>query len=167
VGVHAAGFALRASHDRKDSGGTPACTSGEALALDALSKTTTQLVAEQTRGRRWSAFFKSLLALYAGAVLALSVASAWDSLWATQVPHAALVRVSLTRLVRHGRLARVGRVGRGLYALPDRAVSERSALAEVARSACPNTSRLPRYTVVAEKLEALVVLGIANSRVKD
>jgi predicted transcriptional regulator of viral defense system len=41
-----------------------------------------------------------------------------------------LPRVSLTRLVRQGRLARVGR---GLYALPDRAVSEHSALAEVAR----------------------------------
>jgi len=41
-----------------------------------------------------------------------------------------LPRVSLTRLVRQGRLARVGR---GLYALPDRQVSEHSALAEVAR----------------------------------
>lgn len=41
-----------------------------------------------------------------------------------------LPRVSLTRLVRQGRLARVGR---GLYALPDREVSEHTALAEVAR----------------------------------
>jgi len=41
-----------------------------------------------------------------------------------------LPRVSLTRLVRQGRLARVGR---GLYALPDRKVSEHSTLAEVAR----------------------------------
>jgi predicted transcriptional regulator of viral defense system len=41
-----------------------------------------------------------------------------------------LPRVSLTRLVRQGRLTRVGR---GLYALPDRAMSEYSALAEVAR----------------------------------
>jgi predicted transcriptional regulator of viral defense system len=41
-----------------------------------------------------------------------------------------LPRVSLTRLVRQGRLARVGW---GLYALPDRSVSEHSALAEVAR----------------------------------
>jgi predicted transcriptional regulator of viral defense system len=41
-----------------------------------------------------------------------------------------LPRVSLTRLVRQGRLARVGR---GLYALPDREVSEHAALAEVAR----------------------------------
>jgi len=41
-----------------------------------------------------------------------------------------LPRVSLTRLVRQGRLARVGR---GLYALPDRPVSEHSTLAEVAR----------------------------------
>jgi predicted transcriptional regulator of viral defense system len=41
-----------------------------------------------------------------------------------------LPRVSLTRLVRQGRLARVGR---GLYALPDRSVSEHAALAEVAR----------------------------------
>src|SRR6056297_1525835 len=41
-----------------------------------------------------------------------------------------LPRVSLTRLVRQGRLARVGR---GLYALPDRPVSEHSALAGVAR----------------------------------
>lgn len=41
-----------------------------------------------------------------------------------------LPRVSLTRLVRQGRLARVGR---GLYALPDRPVSAHSALAEVAR----------------------------------
>jgi len=41
-----------------------------------------------------------------------------------------LPRVSLTRLVRQGRLARVGR---GLYALPDREVSEHSALAEVSR----------------------------------
>ncbi|EXJ16735.1 type IV toxin-antitoxin system AbiEi family antitoxin domain-containing protein [Imhoffiella purpurea] len=41
-----------------------------------------------------------------------------------------LPRVSLTRLVRQGRLERVGR---GLYALPDRPVSEHSALAEVAR----------------------------------
>ena len=41
-----------------------------------------------------------------------------------------LPRVSLTRLVRQGRLARVGR---GLYALPDREVSVHAALAEVAR----------------------------------
>ena len=41
-----------------------------------------------------------------------------------------LPRVSLTRLVRQGRLERVGR---GLYALPGREVSEHSALAEVAR----------------------------------
>jgi len=41
-----------------------------------------------------------------------------------------LPRVSLTRLVRQGALTRVGR---GLYALPDRSVSEHAALAEVAR----------------------------------
>lgn len=41
-----------------------------------------------------------------------------------------LPRVSLTRLVRQGRLARVAR---GLYALPGRPMSEHSALAEVAR----------------------------------
>jgi len=40
-----------------------------------------------------------------------------------------LSRVSLTRLVRQGRLARIGR---GLYALPDRSVSAHEALAEVA-----------------------------------
>ncbi|MBI3090441.1 MAG: AbiEi antitoxin N-terminal domain-containing protein [Candidatus Tectomicrobia bacterium] len=39
-------------------------------------------------------------------------------------------RVALTRLVRRGMLERVGR---GLYALPDRSVSEHAALAEVAR----------------------------------
>ena len=42
----------------------------------------------------------------------------------------ALPTVALTRLVRQGRLQRVGR---GLYALPDRPVSEHNALAEVAR----------------------------------
>jgi len=41
-----------------------------------------------------------------------------------------LPTVALTRLVLQGRLQRVGR---GLYALPDRPVSEHSALAEVAR----------------------------------
>jgi predicted transcriptional regulator of viral defense system len=41
-----------------------------------------------------------------------------------------LPTVALTRLVRQGRLQRVGR---GLYALPDRPVSEHTALAEVAR----------------------------------
>jgi predicted transcriptional regulator of viral defense system len=41
-----------------------------------------------------------------------------------------LSTVALTRLVRQGRLQRVGR---GLYALPDRPVSEHNALAEVAR----------------------------------
>lgn len=41
-----------------------------------------------------------------------------------------LPRVSLTRLVRQDRLQRVGR---GLYALPGREVSEHSALAEVTR----------------------------------
>lgn len=41
-----------------------------------------------------------------------------------------LPRVTLTRLVRQGALTRVGR---GLYALPDRSVSEHTALAEVAR----------------------------------
>jgi predicted transcriptional regulator of viral defense system len=41
-----------------------------------------------------------------------------------------LPRVSLTRLVRQGALTRVGR---GLYALPDRSVSEHTTLAEVAR----------------------------------
>ena len=41
-----------------------------------------------------------------------------------------LPRVALTRLVRQGRLTRVGR---GLYAIPDRPVSEHGTLAEVAR----------------------------------
>jgi predicted transcriptional regulator of viral defense system len=41
-----------------------------------------------------------------------------------------LPTVALTRQVRQGRLQRVGR---GLYALPDRPVSEHNALAEVAR----------------------------------
>ena len=41
-----------------------------------------------------------------------------------------LPTVALTRLVRQGRLQRVGR---GLYALPDRPVSEHNALTEVAR----------------------------------
>jgi predicted transcriptional regulator of viral defense system len=41
-----------------------------------------------------------------------------------------LPTVVLTRLVRQGRLQRVGR---GLYSLPDRPVSEHNALAEVAR----------------------------------
>ncbi len=41
-----------------------------------------------------------------------------------------LPTVALTRLVRQGQLQRVGR---GLYALPDRPVSEHNALAEVAR----------------------------------
>ena len=41
-----------------------------------------------------------------------------------------LPRVTLTRLVRQGALTRVAR---GLYALPDRSVSEHTALAEVAR----------------------------------
>ncbi len=41
-----------------------------------------------------------------------------------------LPTVALTRLVRQGRLQRVGR---GLYALPDRPVSEHNAVAEVAR----------------------------------
>ena len=76
-----------------DSRSTQTSTGDEALALDALSRITTQLVAEQRRSRRWSVFFKSLLALYAGVILVLSVASAWDSLWAMQVPHAALVRI--------------------------------------------------------------------------
>ena len=93
MGVDTAGFALKGPHDMKDSESTPPATRGEALALDAFSKITTQLVAEQRRGRRWSVFFKSLLALYAGAILVLSVTSAWDSLWAIQVPHAALVRI--------------------------------------------------------------------------
>jgi len=41
-----------------------------------------------------------------------------------------LPRVALTRLVRQGRLTRVTR---GLYAIPDRPVSEQGALAEIAR----------------------------------
>jgi predicted transcriptional regulator of viral defense system len=41
-----------------------------------------------------------------------------------------LPRVTLTRLVRQGALTRVAR---GLYALPDRSISEHTALAEVAR----------------------------------
>ncbi|MBQ1784527.1 MAG: AbiEi antitoxin N-terminal domain-containing protein [Gammaproteobacteria bacterium] len=41
-----------------------------------------------------------------------------------------LPSVALTRLVRQGRLTRVGR---GLYALPDRNISEHGTLAEVAR----------------------------------
>jgi len=41
-----------------------------------------------------------------------------------------LPRVALTRLVRQGRLTRVAR---GLYAIPDRPVSEQGALAEIAR----------------------------------
>lgn len=41
-----------------------------------------------------------------------------------------LPRVTLTRLVRQGALTRIAR---GLYALPDRSISEHTALAEVAR----------------------------------
>ncbi len=41
-----------------------------------------------------------------------------------------LPRVALTRLVRQGLLTRIGR---GLYAIPDRPVSEHGALAEIAR----------------------------------
>ncbi len=41
-----------------------------------------------------------------------------------------LPRVALTRLVKRGQLTRIGR---GLYAIPDRPVSEHTALAEVAR----------------------------------
>jgi len=77
----------------KDTQSTSVSTRGEVLALDALSKITARLVAKQRRGRHWSVFFKSLLASYAGAILVLSLASAWDSLWAMQVPHAALVRI--------------------------------------------------------------------------
>jgi len=44
----------------KNTESTPASTRGEALALDALSKITTQLVAEQRRGRRWSIFKPSM-----------------------------------------------------------------------------------------------------------
>jgi hypothetical protein len=64
----------------KDSQCTQASTGGRALALEGLSKITTHLVAEQQRGRHWSVFFRFLLALYAGAILVLSVASAWDNL---------------------------------------------------------------------------------------
>ena len=42
-----------------------------------------------------------------------------------------LPRVALTRLVRQGLLTRVGR---GLYAIPDRPVSEHGSLAEIARN---------------------------------
>jgi hypothetical protein len=59
-----------------DSECAPARSRGESLALEGLSKITAQLVAEQRRDRRWSVVFKSLLALYAGAILVLSVASA-------------------------------------------------------------------------------------------
>lgn len=41
-----------------------------------------------------------------------------------------LPRIALTRMVRRGQLTRIGR---GLYALPDRMVSEHASLAEVAR----------------------------------
>ncbi len=41
-----------------------------------------------------------------------------------------LPRVALTRLVRQGLL---NRIGRGLYAIPDRSISEHSSLAEVAK----------------------------------
>ena len=61
-----------------------------------------------------------------------------------------LPRVSLTRLVRQGRLARVGR---GLYALPDREVSEHATLAEVTR-------RYPRAVVCL--LSALRFHDITN-----
>lgn len=105
-----------------------------------------------------------------------------------------LPRVALTRLARQGLLIRVGR---GLYAIPGRAESEHGSLAEIGRKhpqaivcllsalrfhnlttqapfevwlAIPNKARaprMPRCTVVAEKLEALSSLGIANSRMKD
>lgn len=61
-----------------------------------------------------------------------------------------LPSVALTRLVRQGLLVRVGR---GLYARPDRSVSEHGTLAEVARTtespfevwlAMPNKARAPK-----------------------
>ncbi len=48
----------------------------------------------------------------------------------SSLPTQGLPRVALTRLVRQGLLTRVGR---GLYAIPDRSVSEHGSLAEVAR----------------------------------
>ena len=62
----------------------------------------------------------------------------------------ALPRVALTRLVRQGRLERVGR---GLYASPGRSASEHGSMAEVAR-------RHPHAVVCL--LSALRVLGLTT-----
>lgn len=60
----------------------------------------------------------------------LSLASAQGLIRPRDLIAQGLPRVALTRLVRQGMLTRVGR---GLYARPDRTVSEHGTLAEVAR----------------------------------
>jgi predicted transcriptional regulator of viral defense system len=60
---------------------------------------------------------------------ALSLAKANKVLRSTELNNLGIPRVVLTRLTREGKLMRIGR---GLYALPDRPISENESLLEVA-----------------------------------
>ena len=48
---------------------------------------------EQRRARRWTGFWRGLVAFYFGLFIALYLASNWDGLWTSRGPHAALVKL--------------------------------------------------------------------------
>ncbi|NOY23502.1 MAG: nucleotidyl transferase AbiEii/AbiGii toxin family protein [Acidobacteria bacterium] len=75
------------------------------------------------------------------------------------------VRVTLTGLLNQARIPLQLDIGFGDAITPAPEDIEYPTLLEEAPS--PKLRAYPRYTVVAEKLEAMVHLGLANSRMKD
>jgi hypothetical protein len=74
------------------------------------------------------------------------------------------VRITLTGLLHQARIPLQIDVGFGDTITPEPEFIEFPTLIEMP---APNMKAYPRYTLVAEKLEAIVRLGLANSRMKD
>jgi hypothetical protein len=74
------------------------------------------------------------------------------------------IRVSMLGLLHHARIPLQIDIGFGDAITPE---PERITFPTLLNTLAPKLLAYPRYTVVAEKLEAMVHLGMANSRMKD
>jgi len=75
----------------KDANSSKAASSDDSWHRDLVNRLAFAAVDEQRRSRRWSVFFKCLLALYLLALLILYMPTDWSDLSRTSVKHTALV----------------------------------------------------------------------------
>jgi protease IV len=60
---------------------------------EALESIADRWFTEQRRARRWTGFWRGLIAFYFGLFVAFYLASNWDTLWTARGPHAAVVKI--------------------------------------------------------------------------